>query len=244
VQAFPAGETLPKGLDWDVWLGATPEFHEYGSQLHPGNWRGWHQFGTGCFGDWGAHILDTIHRVLELGLPEKVSVTHIAGRNDFIFPVESTINFAFPARGDMPAMDIDWYDGVGNQPPVPKEFAGREMNGKPGKFIYSKELVFQGDSHESALQIIPYEKMRALLAEGKLPRDFGKNSSHYMNFVKACLGEEKTKSPFSVAGPLTQMLNLGELEFDREKKIITNNELANGLLKDRVRKGWEQYYRI
>ncbi len=253
VQTFPTGETKPENLEWDVWLGTTSKSYEYSDTFHPGDWRGWHQFGTGCFGDWGAHVLDTIHQFLELGLPEKISAKHLAGRNDLIFPMESTINFAFPARGDMPAMDIDWYDGVNNAPPIPKELAGRKFNkGKPGKFIYSKDHVFQGDSHSSTLQIIPYEKMRALLVEGKLPRDFGKNSNHYMNFVKACIGEEKANSPFSVSGPLTQMLNLGciaqhlggELEFDRTKKMITNNKTANGLLKDRVRKGWEQYYKI
>ncbi|MEE9367849.1 MAG: hypothetical protein V3V05_03185 [Pontiella sp.] len=42
-----------------------------------------------------------------------------------------------------------------------------------------------------------------LLAAGKLPTDFGKHSDHYMNFWKACMGEEKTSSPFSVAGPLS-----------------------------------------
>ena len=55
-----------------------------------------------------------------------------------------------------------------------------------------------------------------------------------------------------MAGPLTQMLNLGciaqrlggELEFDREKKRFSNSEQANAFLKDQVRKGWEQYYKI
>ncbi|WP_372847110.1 Gfo/Idh/MocA family oxidoreductase [Pontiella sp.] len=251
VKGFDSGAPVPENLDWDLWLGTTPQAVDYSNKLHPGNWRGWHQFGTGCFGDWGAHILDTIHQFLELGLPETVSAKKMEGRSDFIFPMASTINFAFPARNGMPAMDIDWYDGRNNTAPVPAEFAGREISG-PGKFIYSKEYLFQGDSHGSTLQIIPYEKMRELLAAGRVPRDFGKNSDHYMNFMKACLGEEKTNSPFSVAGPLSQVLNLGciaqhlggELKFDRSKKIFTNNQLANNLLKDDVRKGWEQYYKL
>jgi predicted dehydrogenase len=250
VTGFPTGEKLPGNLDWNLWLGTTAKHIDYSNKMHPGNWRGWHQFGTGCFGDWGAHILDTIHQFLELGLPETISAKMLEGRNDFIFPMESTINFSFPARGEMPAMDIDWYDGQQNKPPVPNEFADRQMK-EPGKFIYSKEYIFQGNSHGSTLQIIPYEKMRELLVDGKLPKDFGKNSNHYMNFMKACRGEEKANSPFSVAGPLSQMLTLGcmaqrlggTLEFDRKTQRITNNTLANSLLKDNVRKGWEQYYK-
>jgi predicted dehydrogenase len=251
VTGFPAGEKLPANLDWDLWQGTTADFHEFSGKFHPGNWRGWHQYGTGCFGDWGAHILDTIHQFLDLGLPSTISARHLVGRNDFIFPMESTINFTFPARGKMPSMDIDWYDGKKNKAPVPKEFGDRQIK-SPGKFIYSKEYTFQGNSHGSTLQIVPYEKMRELLVAGKLPRDFGKNSNHYMNFMKACRGEEKTNSPFSVAGPLSQMLTLGciaqrlggELKFDRTTKQITNNKLANSLLQDRVRKGWEPYYTI
>ncbi|MDF7807344.1 Gfo/Idh/MocA family oxidoreductase [Pontiellaceae bacterium B12219] len=252
VKGYPSAEKMPKGLQWDLWQGTTPEFHPYNTKLHPGNWRGWHQYGTGCFGDWGAHILDTIHQFLDLGLPERVSAKYLDGRNDFIFPMESTINFAFPARGDMPAMDIDWYDGQHNKPEVPKEFGDKPCPGRPGKFIYSKEYVFQGDSHGSMLQVVPYAKMRELLKAGKLPRDFGKNSDHYMNFVQACRGEEQPNSPFSIAGPLSQMLSLGcmaqrlggTLEFDRKNQRITNNKFANSLLKDNVRKGWEQYYTV
>ena len=77
-------------------------------------------------------------------------------------------------------------------------------------------------------------------------------SSHHENFILACMGQEKTRSPFSVSGPLSQMFTLGcmaqrlggELEFDRENLRITNNKLANSLLKDEVRRGWEQYYKI
>ena len=251
VQGFETGAPVPANLKWNLWKGTTPIAVDYSDKLHPGNWRGWHQFGTGCFGDWGAHILDTMHQFLELGLPSTISAKHLVGRNDYIFPMESTINFSFPQRGDMPAMDIDWYDGKNNLPPIPEEFAGRQMKG-PGKFIYSKDYVFQGDSHGSTLQILPYDKMRELLKAGKLPKDFGKNSNHYMNFMQACRGEEKTNSPFSVAGPLSQMLTLGcmaqrlggELKFDRKKKRITNNKFADSLLKDDIRKGWEQYYNV
>ena len=103
-----------------MWQGTTAKPHAFSGKLHYGNWRGWHQFGTGCFGDWGAHILDTIHEFLELGLPEKVSAEELTGRNDYIFPLTSIINFQFPKRNGMPAMDIDWYDGRGNPAPTPK----------------------------------------------------------------------------------------------------------------------------
>ncbi|EMI47078.1 Gfo/Idh/MocA family protein [Rhodopirellula sp. SWK7] len=252
IQAIPTGETAPKSLDWNLWHSTTPT-HAFSEKFHPGNWRGWYQHGTGCFGDWGAHILDTIHRFLDLGMPEKISATKLVQPNDLIYPLASTINFQFPRRGAMPAMDIDWYDGTDNLPPLPDDFGGRKLDTKiPGKFIYSGDYVFQGGSHASKLEILSEEKRNDLQATGRMQTDFGKNSDHYANFLLACRGDEETRSPFSVSGPLSQVLVLGclaqrlggELEFDRETKQITNNELANSLLKDTPRKGWEQYYAL
>jgi len=78
-------------------------------------------------------------------------------------------------------------------------------------------------------------------------------SNHYANFLKACKGEEKTRSPFEIAGPLSQVFNLGvlaqqlntKLIFDRETKQITNNKLASQMLVGAPpRAGWEQYYKL
>jgi hypothetical protein len=89
--------------------------------------------------------------------------------------------------------------------------------------------------------------------EGKLPRDFGKNSDHYLNFLLACKGEEQTRTPFSISGPLSQLLALGcisqrlggTLTFDRETNRFTNSRIGNELLVGvPPRKGWEQYYSL
>ena len=252
VTGFPTGEKLPPGMDWDTWLGTTAKHHDFSKKLHYGNWRGWHQFGTGCFGDWGAHILDTIHEFLELGLPEKFGAKKLVGRNDYIFPLQSIINFQFPDRGPgLPAMDIDWYDGVGNFAPTPKEMGSNAFRGN-GKVIYSEDLVFHGRTHGQPLSIIPYDRFKQMLKDGTVSKDYGKHSGHHKNFIESVRGNETTNSPFSVAGPLCQMFALGciaqrlggEFTFDRKSKTITDNELANSLLKDEVRKGWEQYYKL
>ncbi|MDZ8119841.1 Gfo/Idh/MocA family oxidoreductase [Pontiella agarivorans] len=255
VTGYPGGEKMPAGVNWNVWRGTTPKPVDFSDKLHYGNWRGWHQFGTGCFGDWGAHILDTIHEFLDLGLPEKISATHLVGRNDYIFPLESTINFQFPERGPgLPAMDIDWRDGVGNRSLMPKELGGdegKELWGN-GKIIYSDDLTFKGSTHGRPLQIVPLDKFKDMLRSGQVSKDYGKHSTHHANFIHAVRGDEKTRSPFSVAGPLCQMFALGciaqrlggEYTFDRKTKQITNDKRANSLLQDEVRKGWEQYYKI
>jgi len=247
---FPQAEPMPEGMDWDTWLCGRPEVG-FSKRLHPGDWRGWYQFGNGAFGDWGPHILDTVHRFLELGMPERITAVHRKEPNDLFYPLESTIQFDFPARGDMPAVEITWYDGVDNKPERPEELDGERQLGNAGKVIYSKDLTFMGGTHGDTLRVIPEEKMREVGAS--LPRVEGRHSNHQMNFVLGAKGEEQTRSSFDVSGPLSQVFCLGviaqrlggTLEFDRETKRFTNNDRANELLAGLPpRPGWEQFYSL
>ncbi len=266
IKSFPPAESIPDSLDWDLWHSAIAKQHDYNHDYVNGQWRCWYDFGMGALGDWGAHIIDTAHQFLDLGLPYEVECTKATGHNDFFYPMSSTIVFRFPERKRMPALDITWYDGLDNLPPIPEGYgvSGLDPNIpppstgdlepvklNPGKIIYSKELTFKGGSHGSTLSIIPEEKAKEMASQ--LPEVPASPSNHFANFLKACKGEEKTRSPFEISGPLSQVFCLGvlsqklktKLEFDRKKKIITNNKIANELLVGPPpRKGWEQYYQV
>lgn len=257
-----ATEAMPEGLAWDQWCDQAP-VNPFSRRLHPQEWRSWYDYGSGAFGDWGPHILDTCHRFLKLGLPEKVVAMHREGVNELVFPQESTIRFDFPEREGMPPCVVTWYDGVNNRPEIEKEYCdpvtdeatGKTEHrarkvGKPGKVVYAKDLVFQGGSHADVLRIIPREKFKEMYH--RLPKFPTKQTNHFANFLFACKGEEEARSPFAVSGPLTQVFNIGviaqrlggEIHFDRETKRITNNQLANALLDPPPRKGWEEFYQL
>ena len=249
VNGFPDGEPMPAGLDWDGWHAARP-LHPFSTRLHPENWRGWLDYGTGAFGDWGAHILDTAHRFLKLGLPRTIEAVGREGANPFIFPQASTIRFDFAARGAMPPVEVFWYDGVDNVPPLPKELGPEAvLTEKNGKFIFSRTLTFRGGAHSDTLRIIPDSRMQEMA--GSLPKISGKFSDHFTNFVRACQGSEESRSPFSVSGPLTQVFLLGvisqrlggRLDFDAEKRVFVGNPVATRLLDGPApRSGWERFY--
>jgi len=265
VDGLLAGQPVPDSLDWDVWQ-ATAEAHQYNHGYINGEWRSWFDFGNGALGDWGAHIFDTAHQFLNLGLPTVVDPVKIEGYSPFIFPQESTLAFKFPARGSMPALELDWYEGQHNAPPLPADFGEAVVDGNippptsgkidtkktpPGKVIYGEDLTFKGGSHGSELQILSKDKAEAM--KSKLPEYPKQHSDHFKNFLLACKGQEQCRSSFAVAGPLCQTMALGviaqrvnaRLEFDRDTRQITNHKLANQLL-DGVppRKQWVQYYQL
>ena len=251
IDGYPKGEPVPPTINWDLWNMNVP-VHPFSAKLHPENWRSWFAYGDGAFGDWGPHILDTAHRFLELGLPQVIEAEKRDGANKFIFPQASTIRFDFAARPGMPPVKVYWYDGVKNPPPLPAELGPEaKFSQLNGKFIYSKELVFQGGTHGETLRIIPEAKMRVMAPN--LPRIGSGFSDHFQNFALACLGREETRSPFHISGPLTQVFLLGviaqrlggRLEFDPVKKRFTNSRLGNTLLAGAgPRAGWESYYKL
>lgn len=263
VSDYLPAEQMPDGMDWECWL-ATARQHPFNNKYLNGEWRSWYDFGDGALGDWGAHIFDTAHEFLHLGLPTEVEPVLLEGHSDFIFPQATTLAFRFPKRGSMPPLELTWYDGVKNLPPVPEGFgsAGVDPNippptagaidtkvFPPGKVIYGEDLTFKGGTHAATLDIIPSPKSANL----KLPEVPKSPSNHFANFLLACKGEEKCRSNFAVAGPLCQMMAIGiiaqrvgaKLEFDPHSKRIKNHKLANELLKGAPpRSQWEQFYKL
>ena len=262
---MPEGDPIPDGMDWDTWHGGV-RYHNYSAKFHQGDWRSWYDFGMGALGDWGAHILDTVHEFLNLGLPYEINLLYSKCHNEFFYPYSSTILFRFGARGNMPPCDVTWYDGVENLPPLPAGYGKSELAAgipttnqgvykeeklNPGKIIYSRDLIFKGGSHGSTLKIIPEEKAKEMA--DKLPEVPKSPSNHYVNFLRACQGTEKTRSPFEINGVLSQVFCLGviaqrlntQLFFDPRTKQFTNNAFANAMLSGMPpRRGWEDFYKI
>jgi len=262
VAAFPAGETLPKGLDWDTWLG-TATHHAYSKDYVQGEWRSWYDFGNGCLGDWGAHTMDTMHRFFDLGLPTEVKIRDVEGWNPYVFPMQDTLTFRFAAKGRRPAVSLDWYEGVKNLPPLPEGYKALAWGGDippakgstaeavksiiPGKIIYlSDGTVWEGASHAS-----PIVRCGADNAVPEYPAD---GSDHFANFLLAVMGREEARSPISVAGPLSEVFCLGCIAqrlnrgfaFDPAAKHVVGDAEADALLKGSPgtpRKGWEEFYR-
>ena len=265
ITRLPTADPMPQGMNWDAWLGAC-QWHDYSEKYHQGEWRCWYDFGMGALGDWGAHILDTVHEFLDLGLPYEVTMKYAKGHNDFFYPFSSTILFRFGARQGMPPCDITWYDGIDNLPPLPDNYGQSEYNPdipatnqgntpvaelNPGKIIYGGDLTFKGGSHGSTLSILPSAKAEAI--KSKLPEVPKSPSNHFENFLLACQGREKTRSPFEINGVLSQVFCLGviaqrlntQLFFDPRTKKFTNNEFANAMLTGMPpRRGWEEFYKI
>lgn len=261
LKSFPPTEKIPATLDWDTWLG-TAAFHDYSKDFVGGEWRAWYDFGNGCMGDWGAHLIDCVHQFLLKGdLPSEVKVVQQSDVNAFVYPMSSTLQFRFPKNKLHDDFELDWYEGVNNLPPLPTGFVfatpdgipknsandeNEKINLFPGKEMYQRDgMIWQSLSHKHPLHVVgDYTR--------KLPDYPAEFCTHYEGFLRAVRGEMETLSPFSVAAPLSQIFTLACIAqrlgrgftFDKASGTIPNDREANALLRQAPRKGWEEFYQV
>jgi len=258
IKGFPKAEPIPASLkSWDLWCGPR-EVKDFNSLFHPFDWRGFHLYGGGMFGDWGCHIIDFIHHYLELGFPTKISPKLLADHNQISFPLSSHIEFDFPGRGDKkPPVHLVWKAGGDYASKVDPKYLDPNSKKAPdlggaGTLLHRKEedYLVHRNSHGSPSQVIASKKRE----DFKTALDTtGPKFDHMESFVQSCLGNGKTESPFSIGGSLTQVLNIGmiaeylnvDLQFDPKTKRFTDNDQANALLSGPApREEWAGHYKL
>ena len=233
---------VPDTLDWDIWLGPAPT-RAYHPAYHPFSWRGWWDFGTGALGDIGCHAMDPVFRALKLGYPTSVQAISTLVNKE-TYPSGSIVTYEFPQRGDMPPVTLKWYDG-GLKPERPQELAdGLQMGTNGTIFVGDKGKIFNG-------RIIP----DALRKEYQAPKpSIASSPGHYEEWINACKGGPAAGSNFDWAGPLTEVVLMGNIalrvdlkeQLDRTKLLwdantrqFSNIPEANQFLTKQYRKGWE-----
>ena len=260
-------DPVPQGLDWDLWLGPAPA-RPYAEKLtpkskrnayHPFSWRGWWDFGSGALGDIACHAMDAAFWALELGYPTAVEAK--AGPMTSESPPNwSQITIEFPARGDRPPVKVVWNDGYekNERPgelavPRPKELeAGRKLpKSIGGQLIIGDKATIMAGVYCRSPRVIPEAKMRDLLKNHKVEKTIPRcDGGHYREWIAACKANkpEDSKTNFAdYAGPLTEMVLIGNLairsgkrvEWDAKNMKSTNVPEANQYVRREYRKGWE-----
>lgn len=235
-------EPVPAGLDWDMWLGPAPE-RPFNHVYLPFVWRGWYDFGTGSIGDMGNYSFDTIFRVLKLTPPGVVEATSTKIFKE-TYPAASIIHFEFPARGEMPPVEVNWYDG-GLKPRRPGELEdGREMGAE------HEGLLFIGD-HGTIMcgfeggnpQLIPESRMKEFVPPPKtLPRSIG----FYREWIEAAKGGPAPTANFEFESRVVESILMGnvalrggdKLRWDSSNLKVTNVAAAQALINPGYRGDW------
>ncbi len=225
----PDESLKPKDLYWDLWLGPAPA-RPYTPKLHPFNWRGWWDYGTGALGDVGCHLIDIPFRTLGLKYPTdaecSVGSVYTQMWNADYHPEGcppssyTTLHFGATEKSKSP-IEMTWSDG-GIRPahpdiiPADSDIGGRDSAN--GVLMIGEKGIISTNINDSS-PLMP----KLYLNDGTT--DFGPETEddkepeygHQRKWVDACkAGFGSTEhlgltSSFDYAGPMTETVLMGNL---------------------------------
>lgn len=243
VGKLPGMKTIPKHLNWDIWLGPAAD-RPFNSGYLPGNlcWNRWWDFGNGVLGDMGSHLIDLPYWALKLKNPTRIE-SKGPEVDEFSNPSWLITKWHHPAIKDRAALDVIWYHS--DKRPV---FPAGSPFAK-----WRQGILFEGDKGWLAADysrhvLWPSEKYKNFKAPKQtIPNAPGQDPGHYKEWVDAAKNGGTTLCNFEYSGALIEHNLLGNaafrsgktLEWDAEKFKVTNTTDADKYIKKAYRKGWE-----
>jgi predicted dehydrogenase len=238
-QAMP----VPKGFDWDMWVGPAP-MRPYHKAYLPFVWRGWYDFGCGSFGDMGCYSFAGVFKILGLTPPTAVE-TSTSELHEDSYPKASIVHLDFPASGSRGALRLSWYDG-GLMPPRPAGLLDADQRlfrrrGEGIMYVGDRGLILAGFNGQNP-RLYPESKKYIAPQRGGDTQDYAIDQ-----WIAACKGGPSPVADFAsqvaptesfLLGCLTQRVPNERFEWNTAAMRITNSHRANQLIDPAYRGNW------
>ncbi len=241
---------VPDGLEWNLWLGPVPDRPYHLDYTHA-LFRGWYDFGSGCFGDMGNYSLWRIFRMLDPGRAHRVTAHGATGavivgnqsqwrRSEVAFPAASTVHFEYKY------LDLFWYDG-GMKPRVKRGLLapGEELT-REGMLIVGEYGTIIGDFHGRRFRLLPDSRNEALMGSLPAQRSAEEVVDAIDEYVHAIRDGSQSRGSFIAAHDIAEATCLAAvalrtghpLTWNAETMDFTGDDEANGYRKRTYRDGW------
>ena len=241
---------IPSNLNYDMWLGATPQVYYNEHRVHPQHdysrpgWLRCEQFGAGMITGWGAHHLD---------------IAHWGMGTEYSGPIEVEATAKFPesglwnVHGDF-KMTAKYANGVtmlvtGDYP------NGIRFEGSEG-WIFVTRGNYQVTDSDPVTFDVNRKSLDAsnpsLLKSPIGPEEIHlpESSNHYQNWIDSVWSRTQPIAPVEVAhrscsacllGHIAMKLP-GKLSWDPARERFLNNDAANAMLRRPQRYPWGTEY--
>ena len=230
---------IPKNLNYDAWLGSTPNVYYTEKRVHPQNdysrpgWLRMEQFGAGMITGWGAHHVDIAHWGMDT---EYTGPIEISGRADFPKSGLWNVHGLFQTEG-VYANGVKMV--VSNELPNGVKFEGTEG------WIF----VTRGDYRASASDPIPTGKNKVLpltasnnkiitsvIGENEI--NLYKSTDQHGNWLESIVSRKQPISPVEIGHRSCSTCLLHHVAMKLKRKIywdpmnerFINDDEANAML--------------
>jgi predicted dehydrogenase len=230
-------ESVPSGLDWDLWLGPAPQ-RPFNSVYVPGpKWYRWWDFGNGTMSDLGSHWNDLPIWALKLRAPLTVEAAGPPPHPE-IAPATMSATYEYGPRDDQPAVRLTWHQGeskpaIWTEGGIPQWGDGCLFIGRDGMLLadYGRHVLLP----ES--QFVDYQRPEPTIA---------RSPGHHAEWIAACKTGSPTSADFEYSGWLTEANHLGNVAYRVGKKLdwdpvalrATNAPEADAFIRREYRAGW------
>ena len=229
---------LPKGFDYDLWLGPLP-YRPFRKEYAPFHWRHFWEFGGGTLADFWRHFSDLAHWALDLSNPLTIHAHGGKARPERVTQ-KLKVEYTYPARGGKPPVNLTWYQG--GEKPAALTVAQKKKWSSGVLFVGEGGMLF---SNYGGYQLLPAEKFKSFEAPAQtIPNSIG----HHAEWIKACKEGGRATCDFRYSGPLTECALLGivshrignkKLDWDWGNMKAANLPEADRYIRHQYREGWK-----
>jgi len=229
-------EPVPKGVDFDMWLGPAPQRTFNRARFH-GIWRMFWDYGGGLMTDWGVHLLDMVLWGMNIKSAPKqtLAVGGIFASEGRLLETADTQNVLF----QFDDFTLDWEHNGGVQTGPNGRIYGVAFMGTNGTLWADRdnwEVIPEGWDEDVRMDAVPQQKT-----------DNMSHINHVQNFIDCVKTREKPAADVQIGRDAAFFAHLGNLAYrtgenlvwDEKNSEFINCPKANKLLKPEYRAPWE-----
>lgn len=232
-----ANTPIPKGVNYDMYLGPAPERSFNAARFH-GDWRHFWDYGGGLMTDFGAHLIDMALWVKDITAPPTTVLAYGNKVDDPSLAKETydQMSVVFPMEDYL----IQWESNAGKQVGPYGRLYGLAFLGEKGTLVVDRagyEILPEWDNEEKV------HKMEGHTSE----KYFQGHDLHIRDFVKSMRNRTPPACPPEIGRNValySHMANIAarsgayRLDWDAQKGKFSNSKKANAYITPTYRKPW------
>jgi predicted dehydrogenase len=231
IKSQPDGP-IPKGVDYDMWLGPSPERSFNPNRFHK-NFRWYWDYAGGLMTDLGVHVINLCQWATGLENPSRISSMGGTRVLDGIIEAPDTQTAIY----EFPEYTFTWEHQLHGTIGPHKGQSGACFSGSNGSLIVS----------QSGWEVVPDRAEKgAIEAEAHKSGTDGR-PAHVANFLSCMKSRKEPVSNPVVGKHVTTLAHLGsiaartgtEVVWDPESDSITNNPVADAFVGEPYRSPWK-----
>lgn len=237
---------IPKGLNYDMWLGSTPQVPYTEIGVHPQKgydrpgWLRLEQYGAGMITGWGQHHFDSAAWGMDTELTGPISVESVAE-----FPKSGLWNVHgdFMVKAEY-ANGITMYTSGGYPNGIRYEGTEGWIFVSRGSYVASSSDPVSAAKSAKALDASDPKILSSVIKETEIKLQVSKE--HHLNWLEGIASKTPVLSPVEVAHRACSVCLIshiamkvhGKLDWDPKTEKFKNNDKANAMLSRSQRKSY------